>query len=90
MATSDVPVGPLVIRPVPQDRSPAMSSIATRFLSRDKAALRLGISPDAVPRLIASGELRTVRVVGLSRSIFESSVEALIRRRVTPGRGIRR
>jgi excisionase family DNA binding protein len=60
-----------------------MSSIATRFLSRDEAALRLGISPDAVPRLIVSGELRTVRVVGLSRSIFESSVEALIRRRVT-------
>jgi excisionase family DNA binding protein len=67
-----------------------MSSVATRLLSRDEAALRLGISPDAVRRLIASGELRTVRVVGLSRSVFESSVEGLIRRRVTPGRGIRR
>jgi excisionase family DNA binding protein len=90
MATSNVPVGSLVNRHVPQDRSPAMSSVATRFLSRDEAALRLGISPDAVPRLIASGELRTVRVVGLRQSIFESSVEGLIRRRVPPGRGIRR
>ena len=55
-----------------------MSSVATRFLSRDEAAHRLGISPKDVLRLIASGELRTVRVVGLSRSIFESSLEALI------------
>jgi hypothetical protein len=62
-----------------------MPPVASRLLSRDEAARRLRISPKAVPGLIASGELRTVRAVGLSRSIFESSVEAL-RRRMNQGR----
>jgi hypothetical protein len=64
-----------------------MPSADPGLISHVEAALLLGISPEAVPRLIASGDPPTVRVVGLSRSIFESSLEALIRRmnQVRPG-----